>query len=595
MPSQAQLSPDDLVKRGTGRVDRIDSHGALEDVAKALESEPNHVGAIFLRGRVALLNKDFERALADMEAALAKDPNLLKASNAATQGMSKDYTIALQGAGLQQVRAGHPETGLPLLDKALNSAYAKSNPEIRAIVAIDVSQAHELKGDWKKAVEVLSEALKEAPPSQQANLVSQRSRGKRALGDLKGCSDDLDAAFQATVGPGEGIRRLLLAERGVTRRLAGDFQGALEDLDAIIKEGNDPSLRLQRAMTFLQMNKSQDAEKEFADFLALNSGGAASVELAKKLATTPPSDGGKADAEELTVLSRDALKVGDYVGAVLFATRAIEADPNHQPAYEARGEAYFYLSDPNTSLCSLSQALNLDSRDFFALFYRSVARHQFIQDYNGALEDATMGIQVQPAMLDLCTVRRAEVLMATHHYPEAVSDYTAAIGIQQSASSYVQRGLAFLGLNRQADAEADFLKARELGFSQSELDRVRSEFRSGTPMPLASLPQIASDAQIHSTSASSGREVPQPARRAPVVPASAVQATPPVTPTAPAPNAPPPLSANPVAENSYRSGLNLLQMGKVSAARAIFAQAVRLDPALKPHVEAALRDAAIKP
>ncbi len=120
----------------------------------------------------------------------------------------------------------------------------------------------------------------------------------------------------------------------------------------------------------------------------------------------------------------------EYEMAVDDFTKAIELDPDFAKAYQYRGHAHYYKSEPGK-----------------------------------AVADFTASIRLKPD--DGTYVMRGFAYAFQREFDKAIADYNAAIRLNPASGvAYYNRALAYdaLGNVDRAKIDADFSRARELGF-----------------------------------------------------------------------------------------------------------------------------------
>ena len=87
--------------------------------------------------------------------------------------------------------------------------------------------------------------------------------------------------------------------------------------------------------------------------------------------------------------------IGDYQGAIIDYTKAIENNPLSKVAYAYRGHAKYILDNNKEALIDLDKAIELDSDYGFAFFMRALVK-SVLYDYQGALADYEKAIEIDP-------------------------------------------------------------------------------------------------------------------------------------------------------------------------------------------------------
>jgi tetratricopeptide (TPR) repeat protein len=222
-PSSPRSNPQSiaLVNSATKKAEQKDYPGALADVNRAIALDPNNASAYSRRGaiRLALNATDYQAALADYNKAIALDPNFAPAYiNRANlkQHRFKDYVGALADSS----RAIE-------LDPKLYKAYAT-----RANVKENIQDYAGALADFDRAIEIDNKA---------ASLYGMRGRLKSyRFKDYAGALTDLNRAIQ--LDPKDAFAH---KQRALVRNNLGDSAGYIADLKMAIQlyrqQGADPS------------------------------------------------------------------------------------------------------------------------------------------------------------------------------------------------------------------------------------------------------------------------------------------------------------------------------------------------------------------
>lgn len=200
----------------------------------------------------------------------------------------------------------------------------------------------------------------------------------------------------------------------------------------------------------------------------------------------------------------------DYEKAIEYYTKAIEINPNNYRAYDLRGYCYDRLKNYELELKDLDKAIEIASKesdpDIAYSAYNN--RGQFYaqqEKYDLAIQDYTKSIEICPdyfigyiargncyekigetekAIQDYTELirlfpndteaynKRGAIYYNQQKYDKAVQDFNEAIKINskskysQEAKEYYNRGLCYQKLGDEEKAQADFAKAKELGYEE---------------------------------------------------------------------------------------------------------------------------------
>ena len=155
---------------------------------------------------------------------------------------------------------------------------------------------------------------------------------------------------------------------------------------------------------------------------------------------------------------------GDYRGAILEFTKAIEINPNLKQAYSRRGIAKISLKDYQGAIIDLNKAIELDPNYSEALRFRSQAKHN-LKDYYGAISDLNKLIKESPDAV-IYLPRRALAKYEIGDYEGAVKDCYNLIKRPGDSGWYnrlarVTRAKAYEKLKKYGVANTDWLILKE--------------------------------------------------------------------------------------------------------------------------------------
>jgi tetratricopeptide (TPR) repeat protein len=231
------------------------------------------------------------------------------------------------------------------------------------------------------------------------------------------------------------------SNRGSARHAAGDVAGALADCDRALElEPDHAPAAYNRGQARLALGDTAGA---LADFDRAAARGAPAVVAAAYR--------GRGDAR---------LAMGDPIGAVAEYTTALVLNPCDPDSYHGRGGARLALGDFAGAIVDCDRALELVPRSCATLITRGNAHYHNCDgaasaDYKAAFRldpDLTtrelVGIVVDHA-------RRAPVAVLEHCRKHLRID-------PDDIMSYARRGLTLLLLGREAEAEPDFERMRQM-------------------------------------------------------------------------------------------------------------------------------------
>ena len=129
-----------------------------------------------------------------------------------------------------------------------------------------------------------------------------------------------------------------------------------------------------------------------------------------------------------------------------------------------RGVAHYERGDLDEAIAEYTTAIRLYPKCGEAYFRRGRA-FAGKREFDKAITDFTEAIRLKPEFAEAYYYRRALIYSEQRKYDQAIADYTETIRIKpEDAKVYYNRGRTYALNGEQAKAEADFAKARELGF-----------------------------------------------------------------------------------------------------------------------------------
>ena len=152
---------------------------------------------------------------------------------------------------------------------------------------------------------------------------------------------------------------------------------------------------------------------------------------------------------------------GDYVGAAVLLSQAIEINPKNALAYSRLGGAYAEMKDERKALENCNKAIELAPKDARAYCSRGLAYGKH-GDYAKAIADFTKAIELDPKGAKSYN-NRGLAYSELGDYAKAIADNTKAIELDPKyAAAYGNRGVAYERLGDYVKAIADFTKVVEL-------------------------------------------------------------------------------------------------------------------------------------
>ena len=413
------------------------------DIAAWEADEPKTAMALTERGGKFAATNRLAQALADFEKAIALDP----ASPWAYAGRG---SVRLEKRDLVGAKAD--------FDKALS--LDTRNPH----AFLGLGKVALLEGRFQDAVNAFTGATYQSPNNITA--LSARAEAYRQMGDFDRALQDSDELLR--MGPKIAATRLLRMQIYTAQ---GKLNQALVDIDAAIAANpKDPQLYIYRGALLTRMERRDEADRAFAQSLAIRP----TPEAYLTRATNRPKtevDAALGDivaAEELDpsdpnlAVSRMQVlaKAGRWQEELALVTRAMKDKPNDRNLLQARAVTFVKLGKTD-----------LAARDFAAIRAQAAGQPGTLNSL--CWTQATLGFALEAALTDCKAAVAAAprephildsqgfVLLKLGRWKESIEAYDAALQIQPDlAQSLYGRGLAKRRLGQASEAEADLNAAR---------------------------------------------------------------------------------------------------------------------------------------
>ena len=173
-------------------------------------------------------------------------------------------------------------------------------------------------------------------------------------------------------------------------------------------------------------------------------------------------------------------KLGDYKGAIVNYTEAIQLKPNDASIYYNRGRAKAKLGQHDAAIADYDTAIRLKPDYVFAYNNRGLAKEELGQ-HDAAIADYDITIQLKPNDASIYYNRGlAKAKLGQHD--AAITDYDTVIRLKSDyVFGYNARGLAKEGLGQHDAAIADYDTAIRLkpDFALTYKDRGRAKRKLG--------------------------------------------------------------------------------------------------------------------
>ena len=170
----------------------------------------------------------------------------------------------------------------------------------------------------------------------------------------------------------------------------------------------------------------------------------------KKLSFVHPSS-----LTSLFSLGMQAQKHGDLDNAIVFFSRIIELDGQHESAIFQRGRTFAMRKQHQSAIFDFTKVLSINSYSYESFYSRGVSFSRQSKFYDAIL-DFTSAIQINPRSPDL-HYNRALALRKLSEHELALKDYTKAIELNpKHFQALNNRGLTYRDLKKFRDAIVDF-------------------------------------------------------------------------------------------------------------------------------------------
>src|SRR6516164_6259190 len=128
--------------------------------------------------------------------------------------------------------------------------------------------------------------------------------------------------------------------------------------------------------------------------------------------------------------------------------------------YYSRGWDFYQKQDYDKAISEYNEAIKLEPHNATYYFARGVA-YLDTNDYDKAISDYNKAIRLEP--------NNAAAYNEMEKYDKAIGDYNKAIKLEPNfAATYYNRGITYRKQGKDARAQADFDKAKQLGYRGSQ-------------------------------------------------------------------------------------------------------------------------------
>jgi tetratricopeptide (TPR) repeat protein len=439
----------------------------------------------YLTGKELYKHGDWAAALPHFDAALLKQPghfwaHCLSAISSIQLGRPvqarSELTACLQAepglAWLYELR-GFASCKIAALARAAAENLQARGRTLRAEIHLQLDAAA---ADYATALELLDAApnkdLRYPLLVNRGLLWLERSEWDNAVADFQAAIELDDRRWLAFENLGQVYLRRKIPDQAIEQ-----FTRAIN-----LRPDSAPLYRA-RAVANLDRKASTPAQRAQA---------AADLEQAIRL--EPP--GSPLRAADLTRQAKLFQQEGREEAALAACAAALKINPDHLDAHRLRVDAYRKLNRYGDLLRSCNDLLSRDKPSAALYDLRGLARAN-LGDYQGAIEDQTLALALQPGSAPLLARRGAHYLVAGA--PRlALRDFQAAIRLDESdPDAYLGRGLALAALAQHREATIDAAKA--MGMSEPTAARLYSAAR------IHALAAIAEAAEVRKTGQEAAR------------------------------------------------------------------------------------------
>lgn len=161
-------------------------------------------------------------------------------------------------------------------------------------------------------------------------------------------------------------------------------------------------------------------------------------------------------------------KLRQYEQSIQDYNKAIELKPNYADAYNNRGNSYRYLKQDEQAIQDFNKALKFKQHEF--IYANRGMVYEKLKQYERAIKDYDKAIKLNPNFTEMYN-ERGNIYMKLKLYKRAIQDYTKVISLNSNLSEgdlklvYYNRGFCYQYIGDNEKAQADFAKAKELGYN----------------------------------------------------------------------------------------------------------------------------------
>jgi tetratricopeptide (TPR) repeat protein len=415
--SKAQV----LTLRGNARSSQGDLLGALTDLDKAIQIEPNNASSYISRSLIRIRKHNEQGALADINTAIKLAPQSPQAY--LNRGI-------IHGLYLQD------SSGIKDVNKFIQLNPKESDGySVRGSIRIG-------RGDFTGGLSDLEKAIELNPKDYLS--YSQRGSYLCQKGDIKEGIADLDKAIQLNLKNSN-----IYALRGSCRIQIGDKEEGMEDLNKAIQLNPKSSeAYTQRGSYWIELGG--DKKQGITDFtkaiqlnpiyyLAYLQRGNSRIQIGDKEEGMKDLNKGiqlnPKSSEAYVLRGNTHIQFGDKKRgnedldkAIFLTSQDIQRNPANALAYSVQGNAHFLLDKNKDVIADFSKVLQLNRRDYLSFVMRANA-YLSLKNFKGAISDFNQAILLKPDSFQAYFGRG----LSYHYqknYRQALSDYDHALHLK---------------------------------------------------------------------------------------------------------------------------------------------------------------------
>ena len=161
----------------------------------------------------------------------------------------------------------------------------------------------------------------------------------------------------------------------------------------------------------------------------------------------------------------EAHERGENQDALKLCNEVLELDPNSYLAYSYRASVYVGLKEYARAIDDANKSIQIKPTYYYSYNNRGCAYLE-MGNYEQALSDFSESIKrVGRRKYPIPYFNRAGTYIELKEYEKAIDDCDKAIEFKATcAEAYYNRGCAYEALGETAKAQADFVKAKQLGY-----------------------------------------------------------------------------------------------------------------------------------